>query len=94
MPGRGSWGAGAFALRALVQAAAQELRDDRIHAALLIVDATIESPKTAAFTQGVPREALGDQEQIAEAVLYLAEQSERAWSHELVLTPRGDNYTP
>jgi 3-oxoacyl-[acyl-carrier protein] reductase len=94
MPGRGSWGAGAFAQRALVQAAAQELRDDDIHAALLVVDATIESPKTAAFTEGVPREALGDQDQIAKAVLYLADQSPRSWSHELTLTPRGDTYTP
>jgi NADP-dependent 3-hydroxy acid dehydrogenase YdfG len=94
IPGRGSWAAGAFAQAALVQAAALELRDDRIHAALLMVNATIESPKTTAFTSGVPREALGDQAQVAAAVLYLANQSERAWSHELTITPRGDNYTP
>src|SRR5579884_1408873 len=55
MPGRGLWAAGAFATRALVQAAAQELRGEQIHAALLAVDATIESPKTAAFTAGTPR---------------------------------------
>jgi NAD(P)-dependent dehydrogenase (short-subunit alcohol dehydrogenase family) len=94
MPGRGSWSAGAFAQRALVQAAAQELRDDAIHAALLIVDATIDSPKTAPFTTGVPREALGDQDEIARAVLFLADQSERSWTHELTVTPRGDNWTP
>lgn len=94
LPGRGSWGAGAFAQRALVQAAAQELRDEEIHAALLVVDATIESPKTAPFTADVPREALADQEEIARAVLYLADQSPRSWSHELVLTPRGDRWTP
>src|SRR6201991_3187792 len=61
IPGRGLWAAGAFATRALVQAAAQELRSEGIHAALLIVDATIESPKTEAFTKGTPREALADQ---------------------------------
>src|SRR5581483_10566339 len=44
MPGKGLWAAGAFATRALVQAAAQELRQNGIHAALLVVDATIESP--------------------------------------------------
>jgi NAD(P)-dependent dehydrogenase (short-subunit alcohol dehydrogenase family) len=94
LPRRGSWGAGAFAQRALVQAAAQELRDAEIHAALLIVDATIESPKTAAFTADVPREALGDQEQVAKAVLFLADQSPRSWTHELTLTPRGDRWLP
>ena len=51
MPGRGLWAAGAFATRALVQAAAQELRAGGIHVALLAVDATIESPKTEAFTR-------------------------------------------
>ena len=66
MPGKGLWAAGAFAARALVQAAAQELRQEGIHVALLSVDATIESPKTADFTRDVPRDALGDQEQIAE----------------------------
>jgi NAD(P)-dependent dehydrogenase (short-subunit alcohol dehydrogenase family) len=48
LPGKGLWAAGAFATRALVQAAAQELRGEGIHAALLAVDATIESPKTGA----------------------------------------------
>jgi NAD(P)-dependent dehydrogenase (short-subunit alcohol dehydrogenase family) len=94
LPGRGSWAAGAFAQRALVQAAAQELRDAGIHAALLVVDATIESPKTAQFTAGVPREALGDQAEIAKAVQFLADQSPRSWTHELTLTPRGDRWTP
>ncbi|MGP0052437.1 MAG: SDR family NAD(P)-dependent oxidoreductase, partial [Solirubrobacteraceae bacterium] len=57
MPGKGLWAAGAFATRALVQAAAQELRSEGIHVALLAVDATIESPKTAAVTAGLPRDA-------------------------------------
>ena len=49
MPGRGLWAAGAAATRALVHAAAQELRAEGVHVALLIVDATIDSPKTAAM---------------------------------------------
>lgn len=94
MPGRGLWAAGAFAARALVQAAAQELREEGIHAALLIVDATIESPKTEAFTKGTPREALADQADIAAAVRYLASQSPRAWTHELHLVPSGERWVP
>jgi NADP-dependent 3-hydroxy acid dehydrogenase YdfG len=94
MPGKGLWAAGAFATRALVQAAAQELRDEGIHAALLAVDATIESPKTAAFTGDQPANALADQGQVAEAVAFLVAQREQAWTHELVVTPAGDRWVP
>jgi NAD(P)-dependent dehydrogenase (short-subunit alcohol dehydrogenase family) len=94
MPGRGLWAAGAFATRALVQAAAQELRAEGIHAALLAVDATIESPKTAAFTAGTPPDALADMGEVAKAVAFLVEQGTRALTHELVVTPAGDRWVP
>ena len=94
MPGRGIWSAGAQATRALTHAAAQEHRAEGIHVALLIVDATIESPKTADFTRDTPREALADMRLIAEAVEYLAGQEPRAYTHELVLTPAGDRWVP
>jgi NAD(P)-dependent dehydrogenase (short-subunit alcohol dehydrogenase family) len=94
IPGRGLWAAGAFATRALVQAAAQEVREEGIHVALLAVDATIESPKTASRIADVPRAALADQARIAEAVAYLVGQSERGFSHELTLTPAGDRWVP
>ena len=94
MPEKGLWAAGAFATRALVQAAAQEMRSEGIHAALLAVDATIESPKTAGFTQNTPREALADMGDIAGAVAYLVQQGPRALTHELVVTPSGDRWVP
>ncbi len=94
MPGRGLWAAGAFATRAMVQAAAQELREEGIHAALLVVDATIESPKTADFTRDVSPEALGDMSQIAPAVSFLVHQGSRALTHELVVTPAGERWVP
>jgi NAD(P)-dependent dehydrogenase (short-subunit alcohol dehydrogenase family) len=94
MPGRGLWSAGAQASRALTQAAAMEVREEGIHVALLIVDATLESPKTADFTRDVPREALGDMKLVAEAVEYLAGQGQRSYTHELMLTPSGDNWVP
>lgn len=93
-PGRGLWAAGAFATRALVQAAAQELRGQGIHVALLAVDATIESPKTEAFTRGTPREALADMGEVARAVSYLVEQGPRALTHELQVTPAGERWVP
>ena len=94
MPNRGPWAAGAFATRALTQAAAAELRGEGIHVALLIVDATIESPKTASMTQGRAANETADQAEIARAVEYLANQTERAWTHELVVTPAGDRWLP
>jgi NAD(P)-dependent dehydrogenase (short-subunit alcohol dehydrogenase family) len=94
MPGKGLWAAGAFATRALVQAAALELRQEGIHVALLSVDATIESPKTEAFTRDVPKEALGEMGQIARAVSFLVDQEPRAYTHDLVVTPAGDQWVP
>jgi 3-oxoacyl-[acyl-carrier protein] reductase len=94
MPGRGLWAAGAFGVRAMVQAAAQEVREEGIHVALLAVDATIESAKTAARTADLPRTALADQAGIAEAVAYLVGQDQRGFSHELVVTPAGETWVP
>jgi 3-oxoacyl-[acyl-carrier protein] reductase len=94
MPGRGLWAAGAFATRALVQAAAQELRGQGIHVALLAVDATIESPKTAEFTRNVNQDALADMGEVARAVAYLVEQGARGFTHELVVTPAGERWVP
>jgi NAD(P)-dependent dehydrogenase (short-subunit alcohol dehydrogenase family) len=94
MPARGLWAAGAAATRALVHAAAQELRADGIHVALLVVDATIASPKTAERTRDVARDALADQEEIARAVAYLAGQAPTGFTHELVVTPAGERWVP
>ena len=94
MPGRGLWSAGAQAARAMTHAAAQEVREDGIHVALLIVDATIESPKTADYTRDAPKDSLADMSLIAEAVEYLASQQPRAYTHELMLTPAGDRWVP
>ncbi len=87
MPGRGLWAAGAFAVRALTQAAALELRAQEIHVALLIVDAGIDrSGEGDAHT--------ADQPSLAGAIAYLASQSPRAMTHELQVTPALDNWTP
>ena len=93
-PGRGPWAASMFATRALLQAAAAELRELNVHAALLIVDGVIESPKTR--ERGLPPEpdATVTEEEVARAVAYLAGQSPRAWTHELQLTPRLERWVP
>jgi 3-oxoacyl-[acyl-carrier protein] reductase len=93
-PGRGLWGAGAFAVRALANAAALEWREHGIHVALLIVDATIASPKTASYTRDAPADSLADMDDVARAVRYLAEQTPRSYTHELQLTPAGERWVP
>ena len=94
MPGVAPWATGAFGTRGMIQAAASELRDDGVHVALLIVDATIESEKTVERLAGKDPIVSTTEQDVAEAVSYLAGQSERAWTHELQLTPRGDRWVP
>jgi NAD(P)-dependent dehydrogenase (short-subunit alcohol dehydrogenase family) len=93
MPGRGLWAAGAFGVRALTQAAALELRDQGIQVALLIVDAGIE-PLDGSSRAGADPAALADPRQIADAVVFLAEQGPRAATHELQVTPLGETWVP
>jgi NAD(P)-dependent dehydrogenase (short-subunit alcohol dehydrogenase family) len=93
MPGRGLWAAGAFGVRAITQAAALELRERGIHVALLIVDAGIE-PYAGGGRPGVDPAALADPRQVADAVVFLAEQGPRAATHELQVTPLAETWVP
>jgi len=93
-PGRGTWAAAAFATRALVQAQAAELREHNVHEALLIVDAVIESDKTAKWLEEEPPEKSASMEEVSKAVKYLHEQSPRGWTHELQLTPSLERWIP
>jgi len=74
--GQGAVAAGAFATRALVQAAAQEHRADGF-TWLAGGRRDIESPKTAAFTEDQPRDALADMGEVAAAVAFLVGQGVR-----------------
>ena len=94
MPGRAPLALGSFATRGLLQAVAQELREKGVHAALLAVDAMIESEKTAANLVGKPADLATTGQDVAAAVAYLHAQSRRGWSHELTLTPAGDRWVP
>jgi len=93
MAGRGPWAAAAFATRALTQAAALEAREQGVHVALLIVDATIESDKTRDRLDG-RGEASASEQDVVSAITYLESQSPRAWTHELQITPRLDRWVP
>ncbi len=94
MPQRGPWAATAFATRALTQSIAGELRARNVHVALLVVDAVIESEKTAEWIKGDPAEKSASMEEVASAVAYLHAQGPRAWTHELTLTPALETWVP
>jgi NAD(P)-dependent dehydrogenase (short-subunit alcohol dehydrogenase family) len=93
-PTRGLLAAGQAATRALVHAAAQELRASGTHVVLLIVDGVIASPKTAPMAAGRPKDALVRQDDVAQAVRHLAEQSACGLTHELILTAAADRWLP
>jgi NADP-dependent 3-hydroxy acid dehydrogenase YdfG len=88
LPGRAPWGAGAAATRALSQAAANELRAQGVHVALLICDGSFGGPGDDDGGKKI------DTRELARAVQYLHEQGRSAWTHELLVTPVGDRWTP
>jgi NAD(P)-dependent dehydrogenase (short-subunit alcohol dehydrogenase family) len=92
MPGRGPWAAAQFSARALTHALAQELRPAGVHVALLVADGVIQTERNP--MRGRPPEDSLTPADVAAAVAYLAGQSPRGWSHELVITPAGDTWVP
>ena len=88
LPGRAPWASGAAATRALSQAAANELKPKGVHACLLICDGSFGG---AGDDDGGKKI---DTTELARAVQYLHEQGRSAWTHELVVTPVGDRWTP
>jgi NAD(P)-dependent dehydrogenase (short-subunit alcohol dehydrogenase family) len=92
MPGRGPWAAAQFGARALTHALALELRPLGVHVALLVADGIVQTERNP--MAGRPPEESLTAEDVAAAVAYLAGQTPRAWTHELVITPSGDTWAP
>ncbi len=92
MPGRGPWAAAQFGARALTHALALELRPKGVHVALLVADGIIQTER-APMEGRPPEESLAPAD-VAAAVAYLAAQTPRGWTHELVITPAGDTWVP
>ena len=92
MPGRGPWAAAQFGARALTNALALELRPRNVHVALLVADGIIQTDRNP--MEGRPPEESLTPHDVAAAVAYLASQTPRGWTHELVITPAGDTWVP
>lgn len=94
--GHGLWSAAHAGLRGMTHAVAQELRPQGIRAALLVVDAPLDSPATdeRRWREGVQAQESADLTAVAAAAYQLATQDERAVSYELVVTPSGRAWQP
>jgi NAD(P)-dependent dehydrogenase (short-subunit alcohol dehydrogenase family) len=92
MPGRGPWAAAQAGARALTHALAQELRPAGVHVALLVADGVIQTDRNP--MRGAPPERSLTPADVAAGVAYLAAQTPRGWTHELVITPAGDTWVP
>jgi len=92
MPGRGPWAAAQFSARALTHALALELRPKGVHVALLVADGVIQTGQNP--MAGRPPEESLTAADVAAAVVYLAGQTPRGWTHELVITPAADTWVP
>jgi len=88
LPQRAPWGAAAAGVRALSQAAANELKPRNVHAALLVCDGSFGEDDDDAGGERIPLREL------AKTVQFLHEQGRGAWTHELVVTPVSDRWTP
>ena len=80
-------GAAQHALRALLLAAAQELRGQLVHVAYVAIEGGIESEKSQGHTARVGLDRTLPPDEIAKAIQYLHEQGPRSWTHELALKP-------
>lgn len=80
--GAGCWAAGAAGTRALVQAAAAELRDEPVNVALLIIDGAIGGADAG-------WDAPGELADLADAVRYLARPGRNRVCDELFVTRTG-----
>lgn len=79
-------------LRALVQVAAREWRSHGVHVAYLPIDGGIESDRSADWIALKGADRAIPQDEISLACEYLHYQDRRAWTHELLLRPPGNDW--
>jgi NAD(P)-dependent dehydrogenase (short-subunit alcohol dehydrogenase family) len=86
-PGFGALSSPQHALRALWQAAADELKPRGIHAVYLALEGQLATPESAAFVARHGEARAIPPQEVALALEYLHRQDPRAWTHELALRP-------
>jgi short-subunit dehydrogenase len=80
------------AQRSLAQSLARHLGPEKIHVAYVIIDAVVDLERTRAEMPDKPDAFFINSVDIAEAVYYLTQQPESAWSFEIDLRPFGERW--
>jgi NADP-dependent 3-hydroxy acid dehydrogenase YdfG len=78
--------------RALAQSLARKLGPERIHVSYVIVDGVIDIPRTRRMLPDRPDDFFLGPDEIAEAVWFLTQQDESAWTFELDLRPFSEKW--
>lgn len=86
-PGFGALSAAQFALRAVVGAAAAELKPRGVHVAYLAVEGQLATLSSKAWMERHGEARAIPPSEVARAVEYLHGQDPRAWTHELAVRP-------
>ncbi len=83
---------GKFGLRALAQSIAREFGPQGIHAAHVIIDGMIDTPRVRSWQPDKAPHTLVDPTAIAETYWQLHNQSPRAWTQEMDLRPSVERF--
>jgi NAD(P)-dependent dehydrogenase (short-subunit alcohol dehydrogenase family) len=86
-PGFAALSSPQHALRALWQAAADELKGRGVHAVYLAIEGQLATAQSAAWIERHGEARAIPPQAVARALEYLHAQDERAWTHELALRP-------
>ena len=78
--------------RALAQSLARKLGPERIHVSYVIVDGVIDIPRTRRMLPDRPDDFFLEPDEIAEALWFLTQQRESAWTFELDLRPFSEKW--
>ena len=86
-PGFGALSSPQHALRALWQAAADELKPRRVHAAYVAIEGQLATDASADWISRHGADRAIPPAEVAKALLFLHDQDPQAWTHELALRP-------
>jgi hypothetical protein len=71
---------------------AKHLGPERIHVSYVVIDGVIDLERTREYLPDKPDEFFMDPAQIADAVYFLSQQQQQAWTFELDLRPFGEKW--
>jgi hypothetical protein len=71
---------------------ARHLGPEKIHVAYVVIDGVINLERTRKMLPDKPDEFFIEADQIADAVYFLSQQQQQAWTFELDLRPFGEKW--